>query len=171
MFVAADIRFVRRVVRSALRGFPGAEIDEIAQDVFIVLCALGEDVRPALVREIARKKCANWRRRRRELLDLDGTIEAHRDLSPDPHDRIEAKERQMMLAGAARRALGEGDLEIFRLRWLRDLEPSEIASVALPRARGDIRVALQRISRRLRSEIQRQEATCERALAGTRPRG
>ena len=142
------------------------EIEELVQEVLVEAWAKLPNYVPnarfrAYLKRIALNKCANARRNKRDALTEDGELDPVSD-EPDALRRLEDQQRNQMLEEAARAVLDPLEQEIVQLRYVYDYPLEEIAQrlTSRPGERvlrdaNEVRVALQRIRRRLMAEIAR----------------
>lgn len=165
------IRSADRVFRKALpvatvacrvemRGAPQAEVEEIVQQTLETVWRRIEDFEPngppfeAWVRGIAKRVCANERRRKRDLLSEDGIFEAQ-DPAQDILRRLQREERARIVSESIDAVLTPEDQDVFNHRYLHGLERAQIAELVGLADAEAVRVILQRSTRRLRAEILR----------------
>lgn len=147
-------RWLHRRCCRELAGFSQAQVEEIAQDVRLLAWRLLRErfpqtgVRPFLG-QIALHLCRNARRRRKDVLSLDGEPPDAPSLEPGPHEQLERAQRDRQVRSLVSQLLDPMEQEIVRLRFACELPFVEIAArQALPDSDA-VRVAMQRIKRRL----------------------
>jgi len=148
------------VCRTELRGAPPAQVEDAVQQTLEVVWRRLEAFQPdgppfeAWVRGIAKKVCANERRRRRDLLSEDGVIEAT-DPAHDELRTLQREQREALISDAIDAALEPQEQDVFYHRYLHNLERERIAELVGLADANEVRVILQRATRRLRAEIVR----------------
>src|SRR5262249_10177997 len=103
--------------------------------------------------------CVNHRRKRRAALTEDGLFDPE-STEADALTRLEARERALLFEDAARAVLEPIEQEIVQLRYVDEVPLADIpallsATPTTPRDAEEMRVALQRIKRRLIGELGR----------------
>jgi RNA polymerase sigma factor (sigma-70 family) len=165
---ARETERVRGWARAELRGYAEAEVEEVVQEVLADAWAqLGQYVPnarfAAWLRRITLNKCASHRRRRRDAMTEDGELDPESGL-PDVLARLEEQERIARLERAAAEVLDDLEQEIVVLRYVHDYPLAEIPQrlgagrAGAPKDADQVRVALQRIRRRLAAALRGQEA-------------
>lgn len=146
--------------RLEARGLPEELVADLVQDTLEVVWRRLEEFehegRPfeAWVRGIARNLCANARRRKRDLLTEDGVL--------DPADpacgalrAMQRHERHELLAQAIEAALEPVEQDVVYHRYVHQLERDRIAELVGLADADEVRVILQRATRRLGAELRR----------------
>ena len=145
--------------RGELHGFPESAIDEMVQDVFLEAWLKLPGYQPrkefrVFLWQIARLKCANARRKRRDVLSEDGFLEAGSD-ERSAIANLADEERNTLIDQAAKNVLDKEDQDLVHMRWVLDHPLDVLAPLfELPDANA-VRVRLQRCKRRMRTEIHR----------------
>jgi RNA polymerase sigma-70 factor (ECF subfamily) len=142
-----------------LRGVSAAEVDEVVQDVLLEAWSKLEGYRPdrpfrAFLWGIALKKCANVRRKRRDVLSEDGLFDPG-DEAPNVLGTLADAERDAIVDEAANRVLDASEQEVIHLRWVLDYPNEDIAEQMGMASTDEVRVVVQRSKRRLAKEIVR----------------
>lgn len=140
-----------------LRGFSGEQVDEVVQEVLLEawnkLPAYRAEKRfRAFLWAIAARKCANARRKRRDMLTGDGVLEVA-SLERSVLERLTDEERDRIVEEAALRALTSAEQEVVYLRWVLDHSLQDIASLLGLEDGNAVRVVLQRCKRRMARTI------------------
>jgi RNA polymerase sigma-70 factor, ECF subfamily len=151
-----------RYVGRELRGFPAEVVEEVVQDVLLQAWQGLPSYRPdqpfrAFLWGIAARKCANVRRKKRDLLSEDGVVDPTAGDAP-LIGRLADAERDELVRRAAANVLGPDDQEIVQLRWVLDYPLDDIADQLGFGSSDEVRVALQRCKRRMSKEIARMVA-------------
>lgn len=150
---------LERYCARELRGFSAENVEEVAQDVLLEawrLLPVYQRDQPfrAFLWGIASKKCANLRRRIRDVLSEDGEVELEAQ-ERSVLGRIADEARNQLVDTAARNVLSPQEQEMAHLRWVMDYPYEEIArQLDLPSSDA-VRVGLQRCKRRLYGELTR----------------
>ena len=150
---------LQRFCAKELRGVSAAEVDEVVQDVLLEAWSKLEGYRPdqpfrAFLWAIAWKKCANVRRKRRDVLFEDGLFDPE-DETPNVLAKLTDAVRDAIVDEAANRVLDASDQEVIHLRWVLDYPNEDIAEHMGMASTDEVRVVVQRSKRRLAKEIVR----------------
>lgn len=142
-------RYARLVHGVLLARVPRDAVADLVQEVFLQAFHRARDVRdpsafPAWLAAVARRRAADWRRRRRD------TEELHDDWPAAPHDEGVAVDAARALA--AIRALPEAYRETLVLRLVEGLNGPEIAEQTGLQP-GSVRVNLHRGMKLLREQL------------------
>jgi RNA polymerase sigma factor (sigma-70 family) len=147
----------RQVSQHELRGFAEAQVEEVVQETLLIGWRELPRYRPErefriFLRSIAVRLCSNLRRRRRDALTADGIVEV---TSPERSllDQLDDRQRNEVVWRAARTVLTPSDQQIAYLRYVLDYSNADIASKLGVTDVDQIRVALQRLHRQLRTEV------------------
>ena len=148
----------RLVCNAHARQLPTSQVEELVQDVLLAvwrgLSGYDDQGRfESWVRGIARNVCSSARRRKRELLTDDGVIEKQ-SMEADVLRQLRREERKRVLTQAIE-ALDAQDQDVLYHRYVHDLERQQIAELLELNDIDQVRVAIQRASRRLRAELAR----------------
>lgn len=126
-------RLHRFVAVDQLRGFPQQQVEETVADVMEVVLAKPETFEGHSHRDfrawlfgIARGKCANLRRKRREELPGDDTLLEVGSCAADALGRLREEERERVYARAAG-VLAPLDQEVFWMRHVEAYSQEEVA--------------------------------------------
>lgn len=152
------------------RAAPGAAPDAVAETFLVAwrrrdILPLEPDTLPWLY-GVARNVLANQRRsekRRTQLADRLAATLVHYEVDPPSFDEAEEFSRVAKVLNR----LSPEDAEILRLASWEALSPSEIATV-LDLSPGTARQRLHRARRRLRAQLDREDAATERLLMKVR---
>ena len=156
---AKNLPALRRLCARELGGFPASEVEEMVQEVLLEAWAKLPDYEPrARFRffqwRIASLKCANARRKRRDVLTEDGVLEVGSE-DRDVVARLADGERNALIEQAAKNVLDEEDQALIVLRWVLDHPYAYVVEkLDLPDTNA-VRIRLQRCARRMRVEVRR----------------
>jgi RNA polymerase sigma factor (sigma-70 family) len=150
---------LRAYCRRELRGFSAEVVEEVTQDVLLEawnkLPTYRAETRfGAFLWAIAEFKCANARRKRRDVLSEDGLLEVvsgERSVLALLSD----EQRNELVGEAARNVLDNKEQDVVHLRWVLDYSYEDIASWLCVDDKNQLRVILQRCKNRMRKEIAR----------------
>jgi RNA polymerase sigma factor (sigma-70 family) len=150
---------LRRYCRKELRGLSPPQVDEIVQDVLLQAWLLLPTYRPeqpfrAFLWGIASLKCANARRRVRDVLSEDGLLEPTSE-EYSVVRRLQDDQRDKLIQRASLATLDAADQELVHLRWVLDYPVEDVMRQLGFADANEVRVALQRCKRRLDKEIRR----------------
>jgi RNA polymerase sigma-70 factor (ECF subfamily) len=145
--------------RRELRGHSAEVVEEVVHDVLLeawnkLPTYRAESRFRAFLWGIAAFKCANYRRKRRDLLSADGLIDDV-DTGRTALQMLSDEARNRLVEEAARNVLDEKDQEIVYLRWVLDYPYDDIVSLLGLSGTAEIRAALARSKRRMATEIGR----------------
>ena len=150
---------LHRFCARELRGVSAAEVEEVVQDVLLEAWSKLDGYRPerpfrAFLWAIASKKCANLRRKRRDVLTEDGLFDPG-DEAPNVFATLADADRDAIVDEAANRVLDASEQELIHLRWVLDYPNEDIAEQMGMASADEVRVVVQRSKRRLANEIVR----------------
>jgi RNA polymerase sigma-70 factor (ECF subfamily) len=150
---------LHRFCAKELRGVSVAEVDEVVQDVLLEAWSKLDGYRPerpfrAFLWAIASNKCANVRRKRRDVLSEDGLFDPG-DETPNVLSKLADADRDAIVDEAANRVLDASEQEVIHLRWVLDYANEDIAEQMGMASTDAVRVVVQRSKRRLAKEIVR----------------
>lgn len=145
--------------RRELRGLPEELAQETTQDVLLEAwnkLPTYEPVAPfrSFLWAIARLKCANVRRKRRDRLTEDGVVDPESEAA-SALAGLEYAERNALIEEAARNVLDAREQDVVQLRWVQDYPYDEIIELLGIADREAVRITLVRCKRRLEREIPR----------------
>lgn len=148
---------LRNFCRRELRGFPLEVVEETTQEVLFeawnkLPTYRAEGRFRSFLWAIAAFKCANVRRKRRNVLSED-------DLLQPPErsalTRLTDLERNGIFEEAARNVLNAQEQEVTHLRWVLDYPYEDIAALLGFPEKDDVRTVLVRCKRRMEKEVPR----------------
>src|SRR6185436_13748079 len=150
---------LHRFCAKELRGVSPAETEEVVQDVLLEAWSKLDGYRPerpfrAFLWAIASNKCANVRRKRRDVLSEDGLFDPG-DEVPNVLGKLADADRDAIVDEAANRVLDQSEQEVIHLRWVLDYPNEDIAEQMGMGSPDEVRVVVQRSKRRLAKEIVR----------------
>jgi len=154
-----NVPALRRLCRRELGGFPQSVVEEEVQEVLLQAWRKLPSYEPRLpfrvfLLEIARRKCANVRRKRRDVLTEDGFLEVGSE-ERGVIAQLAEEERNALIQQAAQNVLEQEEQELVVLRWVLDYPYDVIVEeLGLPDTEA-VRVGLQRCKRHMRKEIRR----------------
>jgi RNA polymerase sigma-70 factor, ECF subfamily len=149
---------VRWLVRRRLAGVPDAVVDEVVQEALAAAWSRIATWRPegsfrAWLFGVTRNVCRNHRRKRRDELTPDGSLEPE-DTARSALAAVRQEEREQLLMAACATLTPE-EQELVYLRLVEEL-PRSACAVELGLDGPDaVRVAYQRCRRRLETELRR----------------
>jgi RNA polymerase sigma-70 factor (ECF subfamily) len=147
-FGALYHRHARLVQAVLLARVPRDGVDDLLQDVFLQAMNRISSLRdgaafPGWIATIARRRAADWRRRRRD------TVELREDMPAESHEQERAEAEEAIAAIAA---LPEAYRETLMLRFVAGLDGPEIA-MRTGLTHGSVRVNLHRGTALLRERL------------------
>jgi len=150
---------LHRLCTRELRGLSTAEVDEVVQDVLLEAWSRLDGYRPerpfrAFLWAIASNKCANVRRKQRDVLSEDGLFDPG-DETQNVLGKLADADRNAIVDEAATRVLDTSEQEVIHLRWVLDYANEDIAEQMGMASADEVRVVVQRSKRRLAKEIVR----------------
>jgi RNA polymerase sigma factor (sigma-70 family) len=150
---------LRSYCRKELRGFSAEVVEEVTQDVLLeawnkLPTYRAEKRFRAFLWAIAAYKCANVRRKHRDLLTEDGLLETE-STERSALAVLSDEERNQLVEEAARKVLDSNEQEVVHLRWVLDYPNEDIAALLGFEVKDQVRVTLQRCKNRMKKEIAR----------------
>lgn len=150
---------LRSYCRRELRGFPLEVVEETTQEVLFeawnkLPTYRAEGRFKSFLWAIAAFKCANVRRKRRDVLSEDGLLEAI-STERSALGRLSDEERNKLFEEAARNVLDDREQEVTHLRWVLDYPYEDIAALLGFPEKDQVRTVLVRCKRRMEKEIVR----------------
>ena len=152
---------LRALCRGELRGLSEAQIEEVVQDVLLEAWSKLDqykfDERPfrAYLAGIARMKCANCRRKARDLFLEDLDMAEPESSVRDALRLLTDQERDQLISDASKAVLDDKEQAVIHLRWVLDYSQEDIALQLGLKGPDEVRVTLQRCRRRMEQEVER----------------
>lgn len=149
----------RAMCRRHLPGASAERIEDVVQETLEIVWRRlstfnGEGKFESWVRGIARNVCAGNRRKRTEILSVDGELDPQ-DSDLDALRTLQRHEREAVVTAAIQASLDGVEQDVLYHRHLHGLDRERIAELVGLDSADEVRVVLQRAQRRLKSELLR----------------